>query len=154
MPFIVGCFPFYSAILGFLGYHWFPLFALLRTRTNVVSATLVAGPFFILHYFLLLRFSLRKTPTDLLVLGCLRGLTFSLSSFKASRSHLFRSNFWLLFPLSFFPSKLIPFYQVESFPATFLHDSSFWVPWGTSPLFINCCFPSPPDPFSVSLCGW
>ena len=76
MPFTFGCFPFYSVILGFLRYHWFPLFALMGTRTNVVSATLVTGPFLILHYFLLLRFPLQKTPADLPVLGCPRGLTF------------------------------------------------------------------------------
>ena len=125
MTFTVGCFPFYSATLGFPGYHWFPLFVLLGTRTNVVSTTLVVGSFLILHYFLLLRFSLRKTLADLPILECPRGLTFGLSSFKTSRFHLIRPNFWLLFPLSFFPSKLIHFYQIESFPATFLHGSSF-----------------------------
>ena len=62
MNFTIGSFPFYSAILGFRGYHWFPPFTLLNTRTNVVPATLVAGPFFILNYFLLLRFPLQKAP--------------------------------------------------------------------------------------------
>ena len=60
MSFIVGCLPFYSAILGFLEYHWFPPFASLGTRTNVMLTTLVAGPFLILHYFLLLRSLLQK----------------------------------------------------------------------------------------------
>ena len=109
---------------------------------NVVSATWVAGPFLILHYFFLLRFPLQKILADLPVLGCPKGLTFGLSSFKASKFHLFRPNFWLLFPLLFFPSELIPSYQVESFPATFLHGSSFWVSRGTNHLFMNCWFPS------------
>ena len=128
MPFTVGCFPFYSVILGFLRYHWFPLFALLGIRTNVVSATLVAGPFLIFHYFLLLRFPLQKSLLTFLFLGCPRGLTFGLSSFKASRFHIFRPTFWLLFPLSFFPSELIPSYQVKRFPTTFPYGFSSWVP--------------------------
>ena len=64
----VGCLFFYSVILGFLGYHWFPLSSLLGTRTNVVSnivsTTLVAGPFLILHYFPLLRFLIQKPLAD------------------------------------------------------------------------------------------
>ena len=79
MPFTVSYFSFYSAILRFPGYHWFPLFVLLVTKTNVVLATLVAGSFLILHYFLLLRFLLRKSPADLPILGCPRRLTFLLS---------------------------------------------------------------------------
>ena len=43
-------------------------------------------------------------------------------------------------PLSFFPSELILSCHVESFPSTFLHGSSFWVPRGTSSLFMNCWF--------------
>ena len=128
MPFTVGCFPFYSVILGFLRYRWFPLFALLGIRTNVVLATLVAGPFLIFHYFLLLRFPLQKSLLTFLFLGCPRGLAFGLSSFKASRFHIFRPTFWLLFPLSFFPSELIPSYQVKRFPTTFPYGSSSWVP--------------------------
>ena len=73
MSFIVGYFPFYSAILGFLGYHWFPLFAPLGTRTIVVLATLVAGPFLILHYFPRLRFPLQKPLADFPILGVLKG---------------------------------------------------------------------------------
>lgn len=68
-PFTVGCFPFYNTILRFLKYHWFPLFALLGIRTNVVLAILVAGPFLILHYFLLFRFLLQKPPSDFPLLG-------------------------------------------------------------------------------------
>jgi len=107
-----------------------------------VLATWVVGSFLILHYFFLLRFPLQKTLDDLPILGFPKGLTFGLSSFKASRFHLFRPNFWQLFPLSFFLSELILSYQVESFPTTFLHSSSFWVPRGTNSLFINCWFPS------------
>ena len=79
MPFIVGCPSFYSVILGFLGYHWFPLFSLVDTKTNVVSAAMVAGPFLILHYFPLLRFPLQKPLADFLVLRGSRGLIFDLS---------------------------------------------------------------------------
>ena len=121
MPFTAGYFPFYSAILGFLGYHWFPPFAPLDTRTNVLA-----------------NFPILEGP---------KRLAFVLSFSKASRFHFFKPTFWLLFLLSFFPGELIPFYQVEIFPTTFLHGSSFWVPRGTSPLFMNCWFPSPLIPF-------
>ena len=154
MPFTFGCIPFYSVILGFLRYHWFPLFALMGTRTNVVSTTLVAGPFLILHYFLLLRFPLQKTPADLPILGCPRGLTFGLSSSKASRFQLFRPTFWLIFPLSFFPSELIPFCQAKRSPATFPYGSSSWVPLGTRPFTHGLLVLKPFDPLSASLGGW
>ena len=89
-----------------------------------------------------------KRPfVDFLVLGGPRRLAFVLSFSKAFRFHFFRPTFWLLSLLSFFPGKLIPFCQVESFPATFFHSSSFWVPRGTSPLFMNCWFPSLLIPF-------
>ena len=140
MPFTIGCFPFYSVILGFLRYHWFSLFALLGIRTNVVSATLVAGPFLIFHYFILLRFPLQKSLLTFLFLGCPRGLTFGLSSFKAYRFHIFRPTFWLLFPLSFFPSELISSYQTKRSLATFLYGSSSWVPLHTRPLLMSCWF--------------
>ena len=142
MPFTVGCFPFYNVILGFPRYHWFPPFAPLGTRTNVMLATLVAGPFLIPHYFLLFGVLPQKPLVAFPFWGVLKELTFGPSSFKASKSHLFKLNFWLFFPLSFFPSELIPSCQIESFLATFLHGSSFWVPRGTSPLFMNCWFSS------------
>ena len=107
-----------------------------------MPAILVASPFLIPHYFLLLGFLLQKLIADFSFWGVLKELTFGLFSFKASRSHLFRLDFWLFFPLSFFPSELILSCQVESFLATFLHDSSFSVPRGTSPLFMHCWFPS------------
>ena len=140
MPFIVGYFLFYSAILGFLGYHWFPLFTPLGTRTNAMSATLVASPFLILHYFLLLRFPLQIPPANFPVLGGPRGLTFDLSFSKTYRFHLFRPTFWLLSPFSFFSNELIPFYQAKTSPATFFNGPSSWVPWGTRPLLISCWF--------------
>ena len=154
MPFIVGCFPFYSVILRFPGYHWFLPFAPLVTRTNVVPATLVASPFLIPHYFLLLGFLPQKPLANFPFWGVLKELTFGPSSFKASRSHLFKLNFWLYLPLSFFLSELILSCQIESFPATFLHGSSLWVSRGTSPFFMNCWFPSLLIPFSASLGGW
>ena len=142
MPLTVGYFPFYSVILGFSGYHCFPPFAHLGTRINVVPATLVAGPFLIPHYFLLLGFLPQKPLVNFSFWGVPKELTFGSSSFKSSKPHLFRLSFWLPFPLSFFPSELIHSCQVESFPAISLHGSSFWVPGGTSPLFGNCWFPS------------
>ena len=66
--FTVGCSSFYSTILRFLRYHWFPPFAVLGSRINVMSATLVAGSFLILHYFPLLRFLLQKSLDDFPVL--------------------------------------------------------------------------------------
>ena len=106
--FTVGCFPFYRAILGFLGYHWFPPFVPLGTRTNVVPTTLVASPFLIPHYFLLLGFLPQKHLANFPFWGVLKELTFGPSSFKASKSHIFKLNFWLFLPLSFFLSELIP----------------------------------------------
>ena len=105
-------------------------------------ATLVAGPFLISHNFLILVFLSQKSFADFSFRVVLRELTFGPSSFKASKPYLFKLNFWLPFPLSFFPSELIHSYQVEIFPATSLRGSSFWVPRGTSPLFMNCWFPS------------
>lgn len=120
MSFTVGCLTFYSATLGFLRYHRFPSFAPLGTSTNVVPATLVAGPFLIPHYFLLLRFLLQKPLADFPVLGGPRRLTFGLSFSKTFRFHFFRLTFWLLSLLSFFPSKLISFCHAERPPTTFL----------------------------------
>ena len=137
-PSLFAASSFYSAILGFFEYHWFPLFVPLGTRTNVVSATLVAGSFLILHYFPLLRFSLQKTPADFLVLGGPKGLTFGLFLSKASRLHFLEPSFGYFSPLSFFPSGLILSCQVERSLVTFLHDSSSWVPWGTGPLLMSC----------------
>ena len=154
MPFTTSCFLFYSVILRFSGYHWFPLFVLLGTETNVVSTTLVVGPFLILHYFLLLRFPLQMTPADLPVMGCPRRLAFGLSSSKASRFYLFRPTFWLLFPLSFFPSELIPSCQVERSPTTFPYGSSSWVPRGTRPFTYGLLVLKPSDTLSASLGGW
>ena len=128
MPFTVGCHSLYSSILRFQGYHYFPLFAFLSTRTNVVLATLVAGPFLILHYFPLLRFPLQKSLADFPVLGGPRELTFDLSFSKAFGFYFFRPIFWLLSPLSFFPNGMISFYQAEKSPTTFLHSPSSWVP--------------------------
>ena len=74
ISFTLSWFLFYSVILEFLGYHWFSPFAPLSSRTNVVSAALVTGPFLILHYFLLLRFLIQKSLADFHVLrGVLKG---------------------------------------------------------------------------------
>ena len=64
------------------------------------------------------------------------------SPFKVSNFHLFQLNFWLLFALSLFPSKMIPSCQVKSFPTTSHHGSFLWVPQGTRPLFMICWFSS------------
>jgi len=158
MPFTVGCPSFYSAILGFLGYHWFPLFTPLGTRTNVVSATLVAGPFLILHYFPLLRFPLQKSLADFPVLKGFRGLTFDLSFSKASRFHLFRPTF-LDPPFGCFP--FCHFSQIGWFLSIRLKD-----PQPPSFMVHLPRFPKVPDPyswvvgsqvfwsFSASLGGW
>ena len=134
MPFTVGYFPFYSAILGFPGYHWFV------HLLPWVPETLVGWSFPYFSLFSSFGVSFLKASCWLSALRCPKELTFGLSSFKASRSHFFRLNFWLSFPLSFFPSELIPSCHVESFPSTFLHGSSFWVPRGTGSLFMNCWF--------------
>ena len=117
-----------------------------------MSATLVAGLFLIPHYLLLFGASSSKVSCCLSVLICLKELTLGFSLFKVSSSYLFRLSFWLPFPLLFSPSELIPSCQVESFLATSPHGSSFWVPRGTSPLFMSCWFPSLLVPFYII--GW
>ena len=114
-----------------------------------MSATLVAGPFLIPHYLLLFGASSSKVSCYLSVLVFLEELTLGFSPFTTSSSHIFKLSFWLPFPLLFFLSKLISSYQVESCLAISLHGSSFWVPWGTRPLFINCWFPSFLIPFCI-----
>ena len=108
---------------------------------------LVPSSFLIPHYFLLLRFLLQKPLADFPVLGGPRRLTFGLSFSKAFRFHFFRSTFWLLSLLSFFPSKLISFCHAERPPATFLGGFSSWVPLSTRPLLIGCSFPNLLIPF-------
>ena len=135
MPFTVSCFPFCSVILGFLGYHWFPLFAPLGTRTNVVSATLMAGPFLILHYLPFWRFPLQKPLADFPVLRGPRKLTFDLSFSKASRFHIFRPTFWLL--------SLLSFSQVSWFLPTKLEN-----PQPPSFMVLLSSFPEVPNPYS------
>ena len=49
--------------------------------------------------------------------------------------------------LSFFSSELIPFYQAEKSPSTFLHGSSSWVPRDNRPLLMSCWFLSLLIPF-------
>ena len=62
--------PFYSTFLGFLVYHWFPPFTVLGTRTNVVSATLVADHFLIFSQFSPFEVSSKKSPVNIPLLGC------------------------------------------------------------------------------------
>ena len=137
MSFTIGCFLFYSVILGFLGYHRFPLFIVLGTITNVVLASLVANPFLIPHYFLLLRFLLQKPLVDFPILGGPRRLVIVPSFFKASRFHFFKPTFWLHSLLSLFPGELTPS----------LLGSSSWVPQGTRVLVHKYWFPSHLTPF-------
>ena len=75
MVFIVGFILFCSAFLGFLVYHWFPLFVTLGTRTNVVS-TLVANPFLIFPLFSPFEVPpppKKKSLVDLPLLRCSKG---------------------------------------------------------------------------------
>ena len=55
--------PFYSTFLGILVYHCFPSFAALDTKTNVVLATLMAGPFLIFSLYSHFEISLQKVPS-------------------------------------------------------------------------------------------
>ena len=152
LSFTIGCLLFYSDTLGFPRYHWFPPFALLGTITNVVSTTLVAGPLLIAYYFLLLRFFLQKSLADFLVMGVLDGWPLFLPSLC-----LLDSTFWLLSLLSFFPSELIPFCQVERFQATFLGGFFFFFSFLGSPryqtLTHELLVPKPSDSFFASLSG-
>ena len=112
-----------------------------------MSVTLVTGPFLIFHYFLLLRFPLQKFLLTFLFLGCPRGLTFGLSSFKASRFHIFRPTFWLLFPLSFFPSELIPSTRLKDSQPHSLMVFLPELPKVPGPLLLSCWFLSLLTPF-------
>ena len=83
-----GFIPFYSIFLGFLVYHWFPPFAALGTRTNVVSATLVASPFLIFSLYFSFEISPKKFPIDIPFLrGVLR------ANFQSSLPKAFRCSF-------------------------------------------------------------
>ena len=130
--------PFYSVILEFLRYHWFPplLSWVLEPMSCQQYWYLVPSLFLIISFFWC--FFLKS-----LLLPFRSGMSWRADlkffSFQGFSSHLFKLSFCLPFSLSFFPSELIPSCQVESFPN---HGSSFWVPRGTSLLFMNCWFPS------------
>ena len=77
--------PAFLARFNLLEFNSLPAtFALLGTRTIVVPATLVAGPFLISHNFLLLVLLPQKSPTDFPFWGVPKEMTFSPFSFKAS----------------------------------------------------------------------
>ena len=135
-PSLLATSPFYSVILRFSGYHWFPPFVPLDTRLNVVSATLVAGPFLIPHYLLLFGASSSKVSCCLSVLICLKELTLGFSLFKVSSSHLFRLSFWQPFPLLFFLKWVDSFLLGWKFPS---HFPSWFFFYG---------FPKVPAPYS------
>ena len=103
MNFIVDSHSFYSATLGFLVYHHFPTFATLDIRTNVVSATLVAGPFLIFSLFPSFEVPSSKSLADFPVLGGPKGLTSNLSFPKASKHHLFQAHLLAAFPFVLLP---------------------------------------------------
>ena len=150
MPFTVGCPSFYSVILGFLGYHWFPPFALLGTITNVVSTTLVAGPLLIPYYFLLLRFFLQKSLADFLVMGGPRWLTFVLTFSMSSRFHLLAAFPFVIFPKwvdSFLPGWKIPSHLSWLFFFSFLGSLRYQT------LTHELLVPKPSDSFFASLSG-
>ena len=139
LSFTIGCLLFYSDTLGFPRYHWFPPFALLGTITNVVSATLVAGPLLIAYYFLLLRFFLQKSLADFLVMGGPRWLTFVLTFSMSSRFHLLAAFPFVIFPKwadSFLSGWKIP----SHLPWWFFFFFPSWVLQGTRPLLMNCWF--------------
>ena len=87
MNFIVGSPSFYSAIIGFLVYHYFPPFAVMGTRTNVVLQHWWLVPSLFSHYFLFLRFLLQKPLAKFPILGGSKGVTSNLSFPKTSRYH-------------------------------------------------------------------
>ena len=77
--------PTFQARFNLLEFNSLPAtFALLGTRTIVVPATLVAGPFLISHNFLLLVLLPQKSPADFPFWGVPKEMTFSPFSFKAS----------------------------------------------------------------------
>ena len=73
MVFADGFTPFYSTFLGFFVYHWVPPFVVLGTRTNVVLATLVAGPFLIFSLFSPFEDPPQKSLANLPLLGGPKG---------------------------------------------------------------------------------
>ena len=152
MLFTVGCFPFLWCHPRVPGVPLIPSICSPGYQNQCCVSNIGGWPLPHSSLFSSFGVSSSKVYCCLSVLVCLKELTSGFSPFKVSSSHLFRLNFWLSFPLSFFPSELIHSCHVESFPATSLHGSSFWVPRGTSPLFMNCWFPSLLIPFCII--GW
>ena len=68
-----------------------------------MPATLVAGPFLVSHNFFLLVFFPQKFLADFPFWGVFKELTSNLSSFKASKSHIFKLSFLAVFPFVIFP---------------------------------------------------
>ena len=101
IPLLLAASPFYSVILRLQGTTDSPHLPLLGTRTNIVSTTLVAGPFLISHNFLLLVLLPQKSPANFPFWGVLKDMTFDPSSFKAS--HLFQTQLLAAFPLVICP---------------------------------------------------
>ena len=109
--FLLTASPPYSSFLGFLMYHWFPPFAALGTRTNVVLATLVTGLFLIFSLFS--PFEVPPPPKSsqltFLFWKVLRA-DFQSSLPKTSRCSFSDPPFWLLHLLSFSLNGQIPPY--------------------------------------------
>ena len=132
-------FPFYSVFLGFRGTIDFPpLFPW-------VPEPMSCQPFWWLvfslfsHSFLLLMPFPQKLLVDFPFWGVPR--EWLLISLPSRLLHLIFSDsaFSATFPFVIFPEWADSiFARLKVFPTTSLRGSSFWVPWGTSPLFINC----------------
>ena len=147
MVFADGFLPFYSTFLGFLVYHWFPPFVALGTRTNVVSATLVASSFLIFSLFSHFEVSFQKVfswpspfggPRDWLL------ISFSKVSWEAFQNLSFGYLIFCLFSLN----RQIPPYQAKRSPTTFFNGSpccfsrGTWLPFIGAGSQVIICFQS------------
>ena len=139
MVFADGFTPFYSTFLGFFVYHWVPPFVVLGTRTNVVLATLVAGPFLIFSLFSPFEDPPQKSLANLPLLGGPKGWP-PILLFPKLLILLFRPTFWLLYFLSFSLNGQIPFCQVERSPITFLHGQPPCIARDTRLPLLKCWF--------------
>ena len=158
-PSLLATYPFYSVILGFLGYHWFPLFAPSRYQNQCcATTTLMANPFLIPHssfliIFFFLGFLLQKPLADFPVLGDPRRLTFVFSFSKALGS-IFSDPPFGFFLFVIFPKWANSFLPGWKFPSHLPSWFSFLCSPRYQPLVHELLVSKPSDPFSTSLGGW
>ena len=120
--FTIGCFPFLQCHPRVPRYYWFPSFAPLSIRANVVPATLVSGPFLVSQiYFFWYFFSKSLLLTFRYGVSLESWLLISLPSRFLNLTFL-DSVFLMSFLLSFSRVSRFHPWQVESFPSYLLSE--------------------------------